>query len=592
MWDSDITPQQLAQKIASLEKVCKIPGLATENDAADVESSRYLRPRREKEIADNLAFFSNISGDKRNVAAVGIEEDTDGNGCTFRIAVNTGSVSDLLVGFTGLARILEKSATRESQKADDMDALFSHVTEMDLERILLRLGSCHAKKIMPLRQNSTPLIQQFLAALNQKLEIVRGRPNEKDIEALSFKTQAMQDLFQELEDMPTVRTQSSRPHAISTIKKIVIATSELTEAPHFSSALDECNLEPSLKTKIIDTIGKISRYHSASSELVSAARSKQCRIFEKIQVKSGRIFKPASSQIAGRIHAEIQLLFFYEQHPELQMPRYICASKSACYLCNLFFTLHGSAHVPRTHGKLYPQWVLPYWLKVPADRQKHLSFVLERFTAYLDSKISNLSPDDRRRASANESVVHMPKSWPSTSISAQSDLSADTIRPSQSDPDPQSQHQSPASSTTQGHSKPSSTRAPLPASPLRNETFSPSAADASPATASMVTIEEQELPYSKSVHLRNAEMHFRILNLDLTFDFCRAYHGRLSVKKVLTSVKSQAGFVAVDVEKIPYIDEYKVPCPKGSNELHLFLEGNRKELVEISLVWMSVDVGT
>ncbi|RDW88023.1 hypothetical protein BP6252_00055 [Coleophoma cylindrospora] len=590
MWDSDITSQQLSQKIDSLEKICKVPGLATENDVADVKSSRYLNPRREKEIADNLAFFSNISGDKRNVAAVGIEEDTDGNGCTFRIAANTGSVSDLLAGFTGLARILEKAATRENQKSDDTDALFSHVVEMDLERILLRLGSCHAKKVMPLPRNSTPLIQRFLTVLNQKLEIVHGRPNEKDIEALSFKAQTMQELFQELEDMPTVRTQSSRPHAVSTIKKLITATSELTEAPHFSSALDECKIEPSLKTKIIDTIGKISRYHSASSELVSAARSKQCRIFERIQAKSGRIPKPVSSQIAGRIHAEIQLLFFYEQHPELQMPRYICASKSACYLCNLFFTLHGSAHVPRTHGKLYPQWVLPYWLKMSADRQKHLTFVLERFTAYLDSKIFNLSLDDRRRANANENVVHMPKSWPSTSISDQSDLSADTIRPSQSDPDSSSQHQSPASSTTLGHSKPP-TRAPLPASSVRKETFSPWAADASPATASMITIEEQELPYSKSVHLRNAEMHFRILNLDLTFDFCHAYRGRLSVKKVLTSSNSQAGFVAVDVEKIPYIDEYKVPCPKGSNELHLFLEGNRKELVEISLVWMSVDVG-
>lgn len=61
-----------------------------------------------------------------------------------------------------------------------------------------------------------------------------------------------------------------------------------------------------------------------------------------------------------RIHAEIQLVFHYEQRtPTNLLPRVICSTKNACYLCNLFLRLHDQFYTPKTHGKLYPQWTLP-----------------------------------------------------------------------------------------------------------------------------------------------------------------------------------------------------------------------------------------
>jgi hypothetical protein len=94
--------------------------------------------------------------------------------------------------------------------------------------------------------------------------------------------------------------------------------------------------------------------YSVTSELVCAARHRACRLFESIEVEPFQIPMPGSlSKSHWKVHAEIQLLFFYEAHPSRRRPRFICSSKSACYLCNLFFSLHGGFYVPRTHGRLY-----------------------------------------------------------------------------------------------------------------------------------------------------------------------------------------------------------------------------------------------
>jgi hypothetical protein len=63
-----------------------------------------------------------------------------------------------------------------------------------------------------------------------------------------------------------------------------------------------------------------------------------------------------------------------------------CSSKSACYLCNLFFQLHSGFHVPRTHGRLYDKWILPYWLDVPIKRHRELGIISTNLKATLDTK--------------------------------------------------------------------------------------------------------------------------------------------------------------------------------------------------------------
>ena len=131
-------------------------------------------------------------------------------------------------------------------------------------------------------------------------------------------------------------------------------------------------------------------------------------LFQSIQVEPLQVPMPASVQDA-KVHTEIQLLFFYELHPDRPRPRIICSSKRACYLCNLFFQLHGGFQVPRTHGRLYEKWTIPNWLDTPADRHESLGVISTRLKTILKGRIQRQSEGKKKKKKhyehPNESVL-------------------------------------------------------------------------------------------------------------------------------------------------------------------------------------------
>jgi hypothetical protein len=180
-------------------------------------------------------------------------------------------------------------------------------------------------------------------------------------------------------------------------------------------ALRNSTLEPSLKTHLPEAIGKLGRYYSATSELVCAARHQAWRLFEKVEVEPFQIQIPAALQKSHwKVHAEMQLLFFYETHLDHLRPRFICSSKSACYMCNLFFTLHGGFHVPRTHGRLYEKWTLPDWLEVPTECRENLGRISTLLIATIDGKVERALRSRKKKLYhyPNESVLPQLASWP------------------------------------------------------------------------------------------------------------------------------------------------------------------------------------
>ncbi|KAL3297623.1 hypothetical protein RB213_010095 [Colletotrichum asianum] len=83
------------------------------------------------------------------------------------------------------------------------------------------------------------------------------------------------------------------------------------------------------------------------------------------------------------VHAEMQLLSFYDHHPDLT-PRllFMGTSKKACYLCHEFISRHPlTIGVSACHQKLYPTW-----LPAPcssAVRKKHKALLWE-FSRHLE----------------------------------------------------------------------------------------------------------------------------------------------------------------------------------------------------------------
>lgn len=282
---------------------------------------------------------------------------------------------------------------------------------LDIHRILARLRSRHAKTR---KSTGKPaLITQLHEAINDKS--VKARTGLT--KSLKDRAQSLQDLFSKLEAISNVNSNIAEVHEV--IGEIVKQAHKLTVASDLSEALQDSKLESGLKKHLTEAIGKLGRYYSAASELVCAARDRKCRVFQNIRVEPFQIKKPASpTKAPWKIHAEIQLLFFYELYPGHPRPRIICASKSACYLCNLFSYLHGAFHVPRTHGRLYDKWTLPDWLDIPMERHRELSNITTSMKATLDSKIQKALKSKKIKCHhPNESVLLPFAQWSSSALS-------------------------------------------------------------------------------------------------------------------------------------------------------------------------------
>ncbi|KAI9654258.1 MAG: hypothetical protein M1829_000952 [Trizodia sp. TS-e1964] len=596
MWGGAITRMQLHQTISRLQTLDKLPEVPRENLAVPEEDhTRYLSVLREKEIASNLAFLSATSDESLKVRAVCVEEHPNGEEITIRIASNTGDLSAVVREFIVLAKILEKAAQRENSKAEDTEALFRQVIVLDLHRVLSRLRSRHGKTWKT--TGKAALITQLHNAINDKPVQTRSGLTPACLKDGRDRAQALHALFTKLEGMSDLCTETARAHEL--VAEIVKQVHEFPLAT-LSAALQSSVLDPSLMRYLPEALGKLGSYYSVAIELICAARHRTCRVFKKVHVEPYQIQKPSSLQEAsGKVHAEIQLLFFYELHPRYQRPRFICSSKSACYLCNLFFTLHGGFHVPRTHGKLYGQWTLPDWLEVPVDRHRELSVISAQLIATLDSKVQRALELKRKKRYnfPNESVLLPVAHWSSSTLSRKLSIHnpSSTIQPPPSiqegdpsallcDNTPLTPPRTPRESSNASNSDPEA-RVHLSKAMLAGDATSHTSTS---SDVSRITISHKELPHSQLVTLTTPSLHLQLDKLFLTLDFLKVSSGRLVIAQAEEATVSRKGYYAVNIEDIPATTELQLSCPQNSNELTFHLHTTRKGIVRISFVWDGV----
>jgi len=87
------------------------------------------------------------------------------------------------------------------------------------------------------------------------------------------------------------------------------------------------------------------------------------------------------------VHAEVQLLFHYERNSCILPPRIMCSSKQACFLCNLFFRIHGRFTLPATHGRLYEKWALPDVVKDIGEADGGILTTLGSFVSAIEDAL-------------------------------------------------------------------------------------------------------------------------------------------------------------------------------------------------------------
>ncbi|KAK8025079.1 hypothetical protein PG990_002902 [Apiospora arundinis] len=408
-----------AESIAYLHMLHPIPAQPQPNCMSNLPKLREgytLLLEQERNLAGVLAFLSRIRNNNNYIPAVCIKESRKPSSLDVLIAVNKGRTDDgndmlreLEDGFGRLFEILAR--VHETNAAQVEREAFSLIVSLCSARILYRLRFKKSSSKTPIKK----VLQDVLSSL-QALGLSSRYP---------LIVKKVKDVVKLIDAYSKHQTQDELEALIESIRC-------LQKLPDVSSVLGEIPnrlMAPSSKTSLLSIIRKVARYRNSASFLFHLAN--ECSLVRRMKVVQVQLgpgafrrapvehlqptlaskLSPTMSENAkpyplqntcrllgttvsnadliyaeqtrktleeGKVHAEIQLIFYCEEGKYEFPPRVVCSSKDACFLCNTFISMYGKMHTPRSHGKLYPGWRLP---------QMGSTGLHSEFVAHLDSLI-------------------------------------------------------------------------------------------------------------------------------------------------------------------------------------------------------------
>lgn len=475
------SPLRLAENVTLLQKVNSEPGRPSENAIPCLElDERALKLRHERDIADCLAFVSTYSNDPNRIMALCIEEKPNRQGLIVSVAANAGNLDTLTSGMRGIVSILENEARDPIR--ENYPALLRRIVVHGRSRLLRRLSSSHTPPSM--KALTAPVATRLKDALTVFYKTCGN--TAKANQGLTTLSEKLQDQFNQLEQMPAGDTLSNTGEQLLTSMLITANSIWMEHKEDLAEVMEQIPCENSWiqndKEKFMLRLRKLAHYISTTKHLLKAART--FPILKSIEVRGvsvaplslathlqrpitlpstgllNRYLKGYGSRklkatmtklqqlnqcslpalqsevrnrvcrIEHKVHAEIQLLFYYEEHSNTQLkPRVIVSNKSACFLCNLFLKQHGGFYTPRTHGKLYDTWTLPNLaaLQVSGGQRTELRAVVQEFNIGIEQTLINsIETGAVPRLCPNESDVFSIAPFTPSAVSA---VSTRTVTP-------------------------------------------------------------------------------------------------------------------------------------------------------------------
>ena len=143
-----------------------------------------------------------------------------------------------------------------------------------------------------------------------------------------------------------------------------------------------------IRIKAIRAFDKVANYRYISERLSRlAGSSKFRRLFQSLRFRFLDNYAP--HRVLGRrrfVHAEVQIVTFYRLEGTRSLPMTIGTSKAACYLCNLFLSLHLQYTILATYGILYNAWTIPDILLYSIEDRIELRGVIQNIQTVLEAR--------------------------------------------------------------------------------------------------------------------------------------------------------------------------------------------------------------
>ncbi|KAK8179516.1 hypothetical protein BC567DRAFT_248808, partial [Phyllosticta citribraziliensis] len=430
--------------------------------------SKYvLSLKDETRCAQAFAILLADSIDPDRIGAVCIEEEPVGEGLTVRIASNSGSQ---LKRVDRLQRVADK-LKHVSMTEDISTQIYKMTGEMIAmlqNRLLSRLGSKHAEGCKRFRKK--PILPKLESSMPH---LDKAGCQSREYKIFCKFARSLVDKFNGLEHLSHEHAHSARGGEF--IHEILLTIEEMLRSVNISSILKPIprNVDSwsgDSREMLVGSLEKLVQHLAATRDLVRMAqkyavvrnikveqlpnssfptstrsaeptsvdkgflrrcmpdedktrRVKSLRRLELRWKKPAMVIKREAEDRAReskKVHAEIQLLLYYEQRPEIENPpRVVCSSKYACFLCDLFIKTHKGLHTPGSHGRCYPNWRLPMpeELNLPESSKLRYLQCLVDFNQELELQIQKLLRQNptKKMAQPAESIIYNPGSiTPST----------------------------------------------------------------------------------------------------------------------------------------------------------------------------------
>lgn len=328
----------------------------------------------------------------------------------------------------------------QSRIEQEQHALLHEAITLNQNRVLVRLRSRHAIlqcNFKKEKMQQPKVIPQLYEAINGQALVQTSGVAPLLLTALKADVQKLHGLFARLENLATPKAKSSQ--GLEVLIQIVITCQRIHHQRILHEVLTRTSrLEPGSGTSIARTITKLGRYSAVSRFLLQAAR--KYSVFSRVRISAvclrapnlpateldsmsadlihrllnGPKLRKLASKFHGSslsaikdyirqeatlaipVHAEVQLLCHYEWNSCPLPPRIMCSSKQACFLCNLFFKIHGRFIVPSTHGRLYEKWALPDAVKSIANADGDMLTTLRSFASAVENALLREIQSSRR----------------------------------------------------------------------------------------------------------------------------------------------------------------------------------------------------
>ncbi|KAL2782646.1 hypothetical protein BJX66DRAFT_350705 [Aspergillus keveii] len=401
----------------------------------------------ERKLAGALAFIAHNRDDVEHIPALCLEEDPESGSLNVIFAVNKASYNDgenaircIKEGFERIFAILATVSSKSTRYQDIRNQVLTAVVSMCSSRILSRLLLAFTSSTTAKRHFKGTLQEALLA-----VKIVRRKLKDGNLSktADNFTLRA-KEVEKPLDSWSQYQANTRLVEVVEGIHQLqqIVGLSDLI------SIIPNQNMSPSARKSLLNIVNKVSRYWQVARYLYRTAkklplaramrtipvrlpkeafdypiikdyfpdlqskiteaspRGRQQKLLREIcailKISQQHAIDRYSGQVIrtlrqGKVHAEIQLIAHCELERPKLLPRVICSSKDACFLCNLCLQLYQKIYTPKSHGRLYPGWRIPCIPQLPELEQRFSQTLGDHFretcVALLSTRQKVIYPD-------------------------------------------------------------------------------------------------------------------------------------------------------------------------------------------------------